>query len=90
MRSFVEKNDRNIEILILLNSAFNVRLNGQNEYLQYYFMFQVFLSSNSPGGGGGTSYRSSPAQAIQSASRFVSTYQASPSLHGDDPWLRFM
>jgi len=54
------------------------------------YVFQVFLSSNSPGGGGGTAYRSSPAQAIQSASRFVSTYQASPSLHGDDPWLRFM
>ena len=77
--------------------------------------FQVFLNTNSPGGGGGAirgtsppTSRISPSRGIaspnQSASKPIpapapaqsytspayKTYTESPSIHGDDPWMRFM
>ena len=77
------------------------------------YMFQVFLSTNSPGGSGGvirggisspgsrhrnasapvmSSSKPIPASSYRSPvmSGYNQAYNQSPSVHGDDPWMRFM
>jgi hypothetical protein len=62
--------------------------------LLYYVFLQVFLSTNSPGGLGGITFRppttSSSLSMAAPRSQFATAYHQSPSQHGDDPWLRFM
>lgn len=53
------------------------------------YVFQVFLTNNSPGGVGGVNFRTTAPLSIAPRSQFTTAHQ-SPSQHGDDPWLRFM